>query len=64
MGRKVIIMRNLDSIDSKGGNMVKTAKVKARCSLKCTLTIRISFPSGERQAQQGRSRLGESGSTV
>ena len=60
MGSKVIIMRSLDSIDSKGGNMVKTAKIEARFNLKCMLVHQDILPI----ASQGRSRLGESGSTV
>ena len=60
MGSKVIIMRSLDSIDSKGGIMAKTAKIEVRCNLKCTLVHQDILPI----ASQGRSRLGESGSTV
>lgn len=60
MGSKVIIMKSLDSVNSKGGDMVKTVKIEARCNLTCTLVHQGILPI----ASQGRSRLGESGSTV
>ena len=45
-GSKVSIMRGLDSINLKGEKKVKTAKIEARCSLKCTLVHQNILPLG------------------